>query len=152
MQAASAPMPPSSFSSFVPSSSLATSSYRDRTAEFLSIAERLKKAPGGPQLNGDSSASGQPAAPPAGHPSATSAQSEFNRQASRIGLSIHQTTQKLQKLAKRECLGDDQASTTMNSSLPQFRLLRLTTLSMVPEVFMLLAAISCASSSGMPQF
>eukprot|EP00475_Leptophrys_vorax_P036981 TRINITY_DN63229_c0_g2_i1.p1 TRINITY_DN63229_c0_g2~~TRINITY_DN63229_c0_g2_i1.p1 ORF type:complete len:383 (-),score=37.49 TRINITY_DN63229_c0_g2_i1:35-1183(-) len=100
------------------------SSYRDRTAELFSIAEGLQKAPPLPgSLNGDVSrnafgrspekgsgpasltgagvASGIPASGSSPVQSASTAvQSEFNRRASRIGLCIHQTTQKLQKLAK----------------------------------------------------
>lgn len=98
------------------------SSYRDRTAELFSIAEGLQKAPPLPGApNGDASPFGRspekshlsPAqgnvgsspgisAPsgPSANSASTAVQSEFNRRASRIGLCIHQTTQKLQKLAK----------------------------------------------------
>ncbi|CAA6660848.1 unnamed protein product [Spirodela intermedia] len=58
-------------------------SFRDRTHEFFSIAERLKKSE--TKLDGSRSA--------------VSIQSEFNKRASRIGLAIHQTSQKLSKLA-----------------------------------------------------
>lgn len=70
------------------------SSFRDRTLEFLSIAERLKKslpsAPNAPSSSGTKLD---------GSRSAVSVHSEFNKRASRIGLAIHQTSQKLAKLA-----------------------------------------------------
>jgi syntaxin 5 len=75
---------------------LAQSSFRDRTQEFQSIAERLKKsfssvsAPNGPSSSSKSEE----------HRSAVAIQSEFNRRASKIGYGIHQTSQKLTKLAK----------------------------------------------------
>ncbi|OUZ99698.1 Target SNARE coiled-coil domain [Macleaya cordata] len=73
----------------------AQSSYRDRTQEFLTVTERLKKsfssAPNAP-----SSSSSKPEGPRSG----LSIQSEFNKRASKIGYGIHQTSQKLAKLAK----------------------------------------------------
>lgn len=70
------------------------SSYRDRTQEFLTVAERLKKsfssAPNVPSSNSK----------PEGSRSAASIQSEFSKRASKIGYAIHQTSQKLAKLAK----------------------------------------------------
>ncbi|MQM13701.1 hypothetical protein Taro_046625 [Colocasia esculenta] len=70
------------------------SSFRDRTHEFLSIADRLKKslpsAPNAPSSSGTKLD---------GSRSVVSVQSEFNKRASRIGLGIHQTSQKLAKLA-----------------------------------------------------
>ncbi|GJP36431.1 hypothetical protein CLOM_g20940 [Closterium sp. NIES-68] len=110
---------PSSFSSAL--TSVGPSSYRDRTAELFSIAEGLQKAPPLPgAANGDVTSGfarsaekslasvpggGSPggivaAGGPAASSAASAVQSEFNRRASRIGLCIHQTTQKLQKLAK----------------------------------------------------
>ncbi|KAK9147327.1 hypothetical protein Scep_006084 [Stephania cephalantha] len=77
------------------------SSYRDRTQEFLSTAERLKKsfssaaAAAAPNV----AASGGPFAAE-GPRSGVSIQSEFNKRASKIGYGIHQTSQKLAKLAK----------------------------------------------------
>ncbi|XP_058074710.1 syntaxin-32-like isoform X1 [Magnolia sinica] len=74
------------------------SSYRDRTQEFLTVAERLKKSfssSGTPNV--PSSSSSKPDGPPR---SAVSIQSEFNKRASKIGYGIHQTSQKLAKLAK----------------------------------------------------
>lgn len=72
----------------------AQSSFRDRTHEFQSIAERLKKT--GPAPNGQSSSSSRSEE----QRSAIANQSEFNRRASKIGFGIHQTSQKLAKLAK----------------------------------------------------
>ncbi|KAG1330085.1 syntaxin-32 [Cocos nucifera] len=72
------------------------SSYRDRTQEFLTVAERLKKSfssvPNAPSSSAGSRLEGQK--------TAVSIQSEFNKRASKIGLGIHQTSQKLAKLAK----------------------------------------------------
>ncbi|XP_026408431.1 syntaxin-32-like [Papaver somniferum] len=75
----------------------AQSSYRDRTQEFLTVTERLKKSysPGG-QNNVPSSSNSRPEGPRSG----ISMQSEFNKRASKIGYGIHQTSQKLAKLAK----------------------------------------------------
>ncbi|GER32161.1 syntaxin [Striga asiatica] len=70
-------------------------SIRDRTQEFLGIAERSKK-PFAAQ-NGPSSSGSKREEPPR---SAVALQSEFNRRASRIGFGIYQTSQKLAKLAK----------------------------------------------------
>ncbi|XP_068647620.1 syntaxin-32 [Aristolochia californica] len=72
----------------------AQSSYRDRTSEFLSVVDTLKKSV--------SSAPNVPAnrSKPEGPRSAVSIQSEFNKRASKIGFGIHQTSQKLAKLAK----------------------------------------------------
>lgn len=70
------------------------SSFRDRTQEFQSVAERLKKslAPGANGLSSRSKSEEQR--------SAIAIQSEFNKRASKIGYGIHQTSQKLAKLAK----------------------------------------------------
>ncbi|KAL3645898.1 Syntaxin-32 [Castilleja foliolosa] len=73
----------------------ANASIRDRTQEFLGITERVKK-PFSSQ-NGASSSGSKPEELPR---SAVAMQSEFNRRASRIGFGIHQTSQKLAKLAK----------------------------------------------------
>ncbi|XP_077209801.1 syntaxin-32-like [Tasmannia lanceolata] len=69
-------------------------SYRDRTQEFHTVAERLKKS--------FSSTSNVPSSSskPEGPRSTVSIQSEFNKRASKIGSGIHQTSQKLAKLAK----------------------------------------------------
>eukprot|EP00262_Sarcandra_glabra_P011966 TRINITY_DN2975_c1_g1_i1.p1 TRINITY_DN2975_c1_g1~~TRINITY_DN2975_c1_g1_i1.p1 ORF type:complete len:343 (-),score=52.42 TRINITY_DN2975_c1_g1_i1:195-1223(-) len=74
------------------------SSYRDRTQEFLTVAEKLK--------NSFSSAAVSTNVPTSsssrfeGSRSVVSIQSEFNKRASKIGFGIHQTSQKLAKLAK----------------------------------------------------
>ncbi|KAI4316258.1 hypothetical protein L6164_024255 [Bauhinia variegata] len=74
----------------------AQSSFRDRTLEFQNIAERLKKSvSSGSGPNGPSSSSRSEE-----QRSAVAIQSEFNRRASKIGYGIHQTSQKLAKLAK----------------------------------------------------
>ncbi|CAI0543155.1 unnamed protein product [Linum tenue] len=80
---------------------LGKTSYRDRTQEFLSVAERLKKSissgnNAGVSGSSNSSSSGKPD----GTRSAVAVQSEFNKRASKIGFGIHQTSQKLSKLAK----------------------------------------------------
>ncbi|GBG66325.1 hypothetical protein CBR_g58816 [Chara braunii] len=108
----------------------ASSSYRDRTAELFSLAERLKKTQGG---LGDAGTSAAPPVvsqngalredggglPMGGTRTTASApllpaggQTEFARKASQIGVSIHQTSQKLAKLAKlakRTSMFDDPA-------------------------------------------
>ncbi|KAJ0981626.1 hypothetical protein J5N97_009881 [Dioscorea zingiberensis] len=79
------------------------SSYRDRTQEFHAVAERLKKS-----FSSVPDAGVGPAASVAGGSGSrfegtkavASIQSEFNKRASKIGLGIHQTSQKLAKLAK----------------------------------------------------
>ncbi|KAL6556591.1 Syntaxin-32 [Orobanche gracilis] len=70
-------------------------SIRDRTQEFLGIAQRVKKS--GSSQNGPSSSGSKRDDLPR---SMASMQCEFNRRASVIGLAIHQTSQKLAKLAK----------------------------------------------------
>ncbi|KAK4485864.1 hypothetical protein RD792_008512 [Penstemon davidsonii] len=70
-------------------------SIRDRTQEFLGIADRVKKSYS--SRNGSSSSGSKAEEPPR---SAVAMQSEFNRRASKIGFGIHQTSQKLAKLAK----------------------------------------------------
>lgn len=73
------------------------SSYRDRTPEFFSVAEKLKKS-----LNNVPSASSSNITRPDERRRAVAVQSEFNKRASKIGFGIHQTSQKLSKLAKCE--------------------------------------------------
>ncbi|XP_030543048.1 syntaxin-32 [Rhodamnia argentea] len=84
----------------------AQSSFRDRTQEFQSIVERLKKSvSAGSGPNGPSSSSKTEE-----QRSGAALQSEFNRRASKIGFGIHQTSQKLAKLtqlAKRNWVFDD---------------------------------------------
>lgn len=71
------------------------SSYRDRTSEFRSLSETLKKTAGGgasaPSIQHEN-------APSTSHESYS--RSEFNRNASRIGLGIHETSQKIARLAQ----------------------------------------------------
>ncbi|KAL1300958.1 hypothetical protein HN51_045577 [Arachis hypogaea] len=76
------------------------SSIRDRTHEFHTIAERLKKSSSsnGPTTTSSSSAASSSRSDE--QRSAIAIQSEFNRRASKIGYGIHQTSQKLAKLAK----------------------------------------------------
>ncbi|KAH9320919.1 hypothetical protein KI387_015558, partial [Taxus chinensis] len=76
----------------------AQSSYRDRTAEFQTVVERLRKSYSSSnfsQANGSTDGASS-----AGIRSNGSLQSEFNKRASRVGFGIHQTSQKLAKLAK----------------------------------------------------
>ncbi|KAJ3701320.1 hypothetical protein LUZ61_005025 [Rhynchospora tenuis] len=85
----------------------AHSSYRDRTNEFKSAVESARK-----QLNVSATSSGGPSAGSKldGSKAVASIQSEFNRRASKIGLGIHQTSEKLArlaKLAKRTSVFDD---------------------------------------------
>lgn len=71
-------------------------SFRDRTLEFQNITERLKKSfSSGTGTTGPSAVSKSEE-----QRSAVALQSEFNKRASKIGLGIHQTSQKLSKLAK----------------------------------------------------
>ncbi|KAI9191718.1 hypothetical protein LWI28_012501 [Acer negundo] len=78
------------------------SSYRDRTQEFLSVAEKLKKS--FPSTSNEASSSGNSNStitrPEDRKSSVVAIQSEFNKRASKIGYGIHQTSQKLSKLAK----------------------------------------------------
>ncbi|KAG0466768.1 hypothetical protein HPP92_018348 [Vanilla planifolia] len=72
------------------------SSHRDRTQEYLTVVESLKKA-----ISSTPYGQGSVSVPKTEGPkSSVSIQSEFNRRASRIGLGIHQSSQKLAKLAK----------------------------------------------------
>ncbi|KAL4295472.1 hypothetical protein GQ457_12G032800 [Hibiscus cannabinus] len=85
------------------------SPYRDRTSEFRSLSQTLQKLGGGISAvdknhlrNDDVSQSPLPPAP--------SFRSEFNRKASLIGSGIHETSQKivrLAKLAKRSSMFND---------------------------------------------
>ncbi|KAJ8640603.1 hypothetical protein MRB53_017297 [Persea americana] len=74
------------------------SSYRDRTHEFLTVAEKLKKSFSSQGAQNASSSSSSSSFQ--GSRSVVSIQSEFNKRASKIGFGIHQTSQKLAKLAK----------------------------------------------------
>ncbi|XP_058181864.1 syntaxin-31 [Rhododendron vialii] len=84
--------------------SAGVSTYRDRTSEFRSLSETLKKI-GGANESGESHNGPSPPKLPA-----SSYRSEFNKKASRIGLGIHETSLKiarLAKLAKRSSIFDD---------------------------------------------
>ncbi|XP_048326273.1 syntaxin-31 isoform X2 [Ziziphus jujuba] len=81
------------------------STYRDRTLEFRSLSETLKKIGGTTAVN---HAENLPAPSKSSPP--LSSRSEFNKKASRIGLGIHETSQKiarLAQLAKRSSMFDD---------------------------------------------
>ncbi|CAN6812121.1 unnamed protein product [Brassica oleracea] len=82
------------------------SSYRDRTDEFFGIVETLRRSIAPAAANNVPYGGGRREDPR----SAAVMQSEFNRRASVIGLAIHQTSQKLSKLAqlaKRSSVFDD---------------------------------------------
>lgn len=84
--------------------STGVSTYRDRTSEFRSLSETLKKI-GGVADSNESQNDPSPSKPPA-----TSYRSEFNKKASRIGLGIHETSLKiarLSKLGKKSSIFDD---------------------------------------------
>lgn len=78
---------------------VASASLRDRTQEFQSIAERLKKSFSSVQ-NGPISSNTNSGSRSEEQRTTIAMQSEFNRRASKIGFGIHQTSQKLAKLAK----------------------------------------------------
>lgn len=82
------------------SSRAGQATYRDRTLEFVKAVESLKKtiSPASEVTSGSDALSLD------GSKAAISNQSEFNKRASKIGLGIHQTSQKLAKLAKCECI------------------------------------------------
>jgi len=103
--------------------SLPPSSRRDRTSEFHAIADRLRKSTlsssslsaNGSTVNGSSSATTSNGHHHHEQPSRLhgpefvgSTQSEFNKRASRIGLSIHQTSQKLSKLTKCKVTAEEE--------------------------------------------
>ncbi|PPR92931.1 hypothetical protein GOBAR_AA27724 [Gossypium barbadense] len=114
---------------------VAQSSFRDRTQEFQSVADRFRKSiSSGQGQNGPSSSTSRAEE----KRSMVAHQSEFNRKASKIGFGIHQTSQKLSKLAKlakRTSVFDDptkeiqeltavikQDITTLNSALVDLQL------------------------------
>ncbi|KAJ0531643.1 putative target SNARE coiled-coil domain, syntaxin/epimorphin [Helianthus annuus] len=77
------------------------SSYRDRTHEFSAITERLRKSSNGANNGGGGGSGGAGGSSKAdGSRSKVAFQTEFNKRASKIGYGIHQTSQKLAKLAK----------------------------------------------------
>lgn len=71
------------------------STYRDRTSEFRSLSDTLQKIGGITAVNQSQNA--QSPSRPSGP---ASSGSEFNKKASRIGLGIHETTQKISRLAQ----------------------------------------------------
>jgi hypothetical protein len=73
----------------------AQASFRDRTNEFRAAVESARR-----QSSAPAAASSSSTGPLDGLMAATSARSEFNNRASKIGLGIHQTSQKLSRLAK----------------------------------------------------
>lgn len=80
------------------SSRAGQATYRDRTQEFVKAVKSLTKTtPPAPEVPSVSDALRLDSSN-----SAASNQSEFNKRSSRIGLGIHQTSQKLTKLAKCE--------------------------------------------------
>nr|GMD47683.1 syntaxin-32 [Ipomoea batatas] len=93
----------------------ASTSIRDRTNEFQNIAERLKKSSSSTQNGPTSAASSSSSASRSAEDrrSMVALQSEFNKRASKVGFGIHQTSQKLAKLAKlakRTSVFDDPTS------------------------------------------
>ncbi|XP_048232097.1 syntaxin-31 isoform X2 [Ricinus communis] len=85
-----------------------TTTYRDRTAEFRSITQTLKKIGGVTSSNQENGSLSPPK--PYSSPRSISSRSEFNKKASLIGLGIQETCQKiarLAKLAKRSSMFDD---------------------------------------------
>ncbi|KAJ4979468.1 hypothetical protein NE237_010248 [Protea cynaroides] len=85
--------------------SVGVSSYRDRTSEFRLLSERLKKIEGLAAVNGTGNDPEISDASPE-----TFSRSEFKKNASRIGLGIHETSLKisrLAKLAKKSSMFDD---------------------------------------------
>ncbi|CAN4076579.1 unnamed protein product [Withania somnifera] len=79
---------------------VANASLRDRTQEFQSIADRFKKSFSSAQNGPISSRSSNTSSRSEEQRTTIAMQSEFNRRASKIGFGIHQTSQKLAKLAK----------------------------------------------------
>ncbi|OMO92723.1 hypothetical protein CCACVL1_06777 [Corchorus capsularis] len=82
------------------------SPYRDRTAEFRSLSQTLQKIGGIAAVDNNHVQNGGVSKP---HPPLSS-RSEFNKKASLIGSGIHETSQKivrLAKLAKRSSMFDD---------------------------------------------
>ncbi|KAM1487347.1 hypothetical protein ACFX13_001501 [Malus domestica] len=81
------------------------STYRDRTTEFRSLSQTLQKIGGIAAVH-----QAQNSSSPFKSPGPASSGSEFNKKASRIGLGIQETSQKiarLAQLAKRSSMFDD---------------------------------------------
>ncbi|KAK4489259.1 hypothetical protein RD792_005056 [Penstemon davidsonii] len=82
-----------------------TLSFRDRTSEFVSLSNTLRRIGGNTFTLPQSQSINDPN-------SATLDRSEFNKNASRIGLRIHQTSQKIDRLSnltKRSSIFDDRS-------------------------------------------
>ncbi|KAL0452747.1 UNVERIFIED_CONTAM: syntaxin [Sesamum latifolium] len=82
----------------------AAATFRDRTSEFVSLSNTLRRV-GGNALPPPQSQSNDPI-------SVSPDRSEFNKKASRIGLHIHQTSQKIDRLSnltKRSSIFDDRS-------------------------------------------
>ena len=82
------------------------SCYRDRTSEFRSLSERLKKKSDGLTAAGTHDAAATTTTKTRENESpaaddADASRSDFNRKASSIGLAIHDTSRKIARLAKR---------------------------------------------------
>ncbi|KAM6598743.1 hypothetical protein CsatA_018352 [Cannabis sativa] len=87
---------------------MASSPYRDRTFEFRSLTDTLKKIGGISAVNNAENYSSTPET--SLHASPSSSRSQFNKKASLIGLGIHEASQKIAKLAqlaKRSSMFDD---------------------------------------------
>ncbi|KQK03009.1 syntaxin-32 [Brachypodium distachyon] len=88
----------------------APASFRDRTNEFRSAVESARRHVAPSPASSSAASASASGGPLDDSRSAASAHSEFNRRASKIGLGIHQTSQKLArlaKLAKRTSVFDD---------------------------------------------
>ncbi|CAN6443022.1 unnamed protein product [Victoria cruziana] len=72
------------------------SSYRDRTSEFLSLSGSLRRTEDRPGASTVDPLPGKPGS----SPSASTRRSVFNKKASRVGLGIQETSQKIARLAK----------------------------------------------------
>lgn len=72
------------------------SAFRDRTSEFRSLSDTLKKIGG---ITAADRAENVPV-PSSTSPPVSSSRSEFNKKASRIGLGIHETSLKIARLAQ----------------------------------------------------
>ncbi|KAF7816337.1 syntaxin-31 [Senna tora] len=73
------------------------STYRDRTSEFRLLSQTLKKIEG---VTPPNQTENVPSTPKQSTPTSSYSRSEFNRKASRIGLGIHETSQKIARLAQ----------------------------------------------------
>ena len=83
---------------FSQSKDMASSPYRDRTLEFRSLTETLKKIGGISAVNQPDNNGLSPSQP--SFASSSSYRSEFKKKASRIGLGIHETSQKISRLSQ----------------------------------------------------